>query len=158
MAFESRIKLLATWFGFGRAPKAPGTFGTIGAIPVVFAFGFFGELGYMAATVLFSAFSIWVAQMYEEFIAEEHDSKEFVMDEVAGFLVAMTWVPFTISTVVMGFALFRFFDVVKPWPISWCDKKIPGGVGTVADDLVAGIFANIVLQLILTKFGVAIWN
>jgi phosphatidylglycerophosphatase A len=158
MSFESRIKLLATWFGLGRAPKAPGTFGTVGAIPVVFAFGFFGEMGYMAATVAFSALSIWVAQMYEDFIVEEHDCPEFVMDEVAGFLVAMTWVPFTFSTVLIGFALFRLFDAVKPWPISWCDRKIPGGVGTVADDLVAGIVTNVILQVILAKYGVPAWH
>ncbi len=149
MSFESTLKILATWFGLGRAPKAPGTVGTLGAIPLVYAFGLLGEMPYMMATFAFTVAAIGVAQLYEATIADEHDAPEFVMDEVAGFLVAMTWVPFTWTYVLAGFALFRVFDALKPWPISWVDRKVPGGVGAVADDLVAGIVTNIVLQAFL---------
>lgn len=158
MSFEKRLTILATWFGLGWSPKAPGTVGTLGAIPLVFLFMKFGETGYMIASLAFTVLSIWIAQMYEEFVAKEHDNQEIVIDEVAGFLVAMTWVPFTWSTVLIAFVIFRFFDAVKPWPISWMDRKIPGGVGTVADDLVAGIITNILLQVILVKFGVPGWH
>ena len=145
------IKILATWFGLGRAPKAPGTVGTLGAIPLAYVFSRFGEYQYMFATVAFTVLSIMVAHVYELTIAEEHDSPEFVMDEVAGFLVAMVWIPFTWPYVLAAFVLFRFFDAVKPWPISVVDAKVPGGVGAVADDLVAGIVTNMILQFVLAQ-------
>jgi phosphatidylglycerophosphatase A len=147
------IKIFATWFGLGRAPKAPGTFGTVGAIPLVYLFSRFGEFQYMFATLAFTVAAIMVAHIYELTIADEHDSPEFVMDEVAGFLVTMTWVPFTWQYVLAGFILFRVLDALKPWPISVVDAKVPGGIGAVADDLVAGILANIALQMVLAYGG-----
>lgn len=150
------IKLLGTWFGCGRAPKAPGTFGTLGAIPLVWAFQTAGEERYLLFTLAFTLFTILVAQLYEDLVATEHDSPEFVIDEVAGFLVTMAMVPFTWVSVLTGFLLFRLLDVVKPFPISYVDKKVPGGIGAVADDLLAGILANLVLQILLQN-GWAEW-
>ena len=142
------LKTLGTWFGLGLAPFAPGTFGTLGAIPLVYLFQRWGEIPYMFAVLLFSVFSIFLAQLYEEIVATDHDPSEFVLDEVAGFLVTMTWVPFTWAYLLAGFVLFRLFDIVKPFPISWVDKRVPGGFGAVADDLLAGILASIGMQLI----------
>jgi phosphatidylglycerophosphatase A len=139
---------LAIWFGCGLSPKAPGTVGTLGAIPLFLLLVRLESLHYMAAVLAFSVASILVAHFYE-LGGEEHDRPEFVMDEVAGFLVTMTWVPATVPGVIAGFAIFRLLDIVKPFPISWVDQKIPGGVGTVADDLVAGILGNVILQLLL---------
>lgn len=141
------LKLVSTWFGCGRSPYVPGTVGTLGAIPLVWAFARMGEMRYMLATVTFTIVSIFIAQMYEDLIATEHDASEFVLDEVAGFLVTMTWVPFTWPFVLAGFAIFRVLDILKPFPISFIDKKVPGGVGAMADDLLAGIIANIILQV-----------
>ena len=142
------IKILATWFGCGLAPKVPGTFGTLGALPLVWAFSFFDPMHYMLATVTFAVIAIFVAHLYEV-MTGQHDSGEVVIDEVAGFLVTMTWTPFAWKYVIVGFALFRFFDVLKPFPISYFDRNIKGGVGIVADDLVAGILSNIILQALL---------
>lgn len=140
-------RILGVWFGCGLSPKAPGTVGTLGAIPLFWAFVQLGDMEYMAAVLAFTVLTIVVAHFFE--MESEHDSPTFVMDEVAGFLVTMTWVPFSPLGIVAGFVAFRFFDILKPFPISWVDRRIPGAVGTVADDLVAGIFANIVLQLAL---------
>lgn len=140
------ISLLATWFGCGRSPWAPGTVGTLGAIPVVWLFQRWGDMPYMYATFAFTVFAIMVAHLYEMEIAKEHDLPEVVIDEVAGFLVTMVWLPMTWQWVALGFVVFRIFDALKPWPISWLDKHIQGGVGVVADDLAAGIVSSILLQ------------
>lgn len=146
----SLVRTFGTWFGCGCAPKAPGTFGTVGALPLVWLASLMGDFPYMGFTLVFSAASILIAQKFEDdFGGGRHDLPEFVMDEVAGFLVTMAMVPFTWSFVLMGFVLFRLLDALKPYPISWFDRKVPGGVGVVADDLVAGIAANILLQVAL---------
>lgn len=148
--FKTFICVSATWFGCGRAPRAPGTFGTLGAIPLAFALSkFFSDIGYMAITLLLVVFSIFVATAYEE-MTGRHDSPEFVLDEVVGFLVTMAMVPMHPAAILVGFSLFRLFDILKPFPISYIDRKMPGGVGAVADDLLAGIFSNIVLQVLLS--------
>lgn len=144
------IALLATWFGCGKAPKAPGTFGSLGAIPLIFALSYLPPLPYMLFSVVFAIGAIFVAQLYEAETGR-HDDKEIVIDEVAGMLVTMAWVPFNVTYVLLGFVIFRAFDVLKPFPISYIDKKVEGGVGTVGDDLIAGILSNIILQLILQQ-------
>jgi phosphatidylglycerophosphatase A len=149
-AMTEVVQILATWFGCGKAPKAPGTFGTLGAIPLAFALSFVGPLPYMLVTLIFSVGAIFVAQLYEG-ISGRHDDKEVVIDEVAGFLVTMAWVPFTWKYAVAGFLLFRLFDVWKPFPISYVDQKVKGGVGCVGDDLIAGILSNIILQVLLDQ-------
>lgn len=143
------LKIIGTWFGCGLSPVMPGTVGTLGAIPLVWLFARWGEFSYMLATFALVVVAMIVAQLYENVIADEHDPSEFVLDEVAGFLITMTWVPLTWQFVVLGFVLFRVLDIVKPFPISWIDRRIPGGVGAVADDLAAGIVANILLQIVL---------
>lgn len=152
------LKALSTWFGLGLIPFAPGTWGTIGAIPLVWFFQRMGEMQYMYATALFVVTSVFVAQMYEDQLASEHDPSEFVLDEVAGFLVTMTWVPFTWPYLLVGFILFRLLDILKPWPISWVDAKVPGGFGAVADDLVAGILASVAMQFILHYRWIETWT
>jgi phosphatidylglycerophosphatase A len=152
------LKALGTWFGLGLVPFAPGTFGTLGAIPLVWFFQRFGEMQYMFAVLLFTVFSIFVAQLYEDEVAEGHDPGEFVLDEVVGFLVTMTWMPFTWAYLLAGFVLFRLFDILKPFPISWVDRRVPGGFGAVADDLLAGILASIAMQLILHFRLIEAWN
>jgi phosphatidylglycerophosphatase A len=143
-------EMLATFFYLGRAPLMPGTFGTLGAIPLVFIFNLFGTYGYMAATFVLCIFAIWVAEQYEQMV-QDHDTKEVVIDEVAGFLVTMFWLPHTWQSFLAGFVLFRFLDIAKPFPINIIDRRAKGGFGTVADDLVAGVIANLVLQFVYTQ-------
>jgi phosphatidylglycerophosphatase A len=146
----SFVEIFATWFGCGKAPKAPGTFGTLGAIPLVWAFTLAGPINYLLLSMIFTVVAIFVAHL-QELQSGRHDDKSVVIDEVAGLLVTMAWVPFSWTYVILGFALFRLFDIWKPFPISYIDKKIGGGVGCVGDDLVAGILGNIILQVILKQ-------
>jgi phosphatidylglycerophosphatase A len=146
--FAKLIDGLAIWFGCGLSPKAPGTVGTLGAIPLFYLLAGVGPMAYTAATGVFTVFTVFVAHFYESG-SKDHDPQEFVMDEVAGFLVTMALVPFTWKAVLAGFVLFRLFDIWKPFPISWIDRNIKGGVGTVADDIAAGVAANVVLQALM---------
>ncbi|MGE4131952.1 MAG: phosphatidylglycerophosphatase A [Bdellovibrionales bacterium] len=145
------IVVLSTWFGCGRFPKGPGTAGTLGAIPLVWAFAQIGPMPYLVATFLTTVIAMVVAQLYEDMIIQSHDAPEFVLDEVAGFLITMAWIPLTPIYLIAGFVLFRVLDIWKPFPISYLDRKVPGGIGTVADDLVAGIVANVILQFVFTR-------
>jgi len=142
--------LLATFFYLGKAPKAPGTVGTFGALPVVLLFAMLGSLGYMLAAFLFTLFAIFVSHVYETHF-DGHDHKEIVIDEVAGFVIAMTWLPLSWQSFLMAFLLFRLFDIWKPFPISWLDQKVQGGLGVVVDDVAAGLVANVILQAIFTQ-------
>lgn len=138
---------IATFFGIGRIPKAPGTWGTLFALPLVFVLMKLGVLIYMAATLAIILLGIVAAEHYEK-QSNKHDSKEIVIDEVIGILVTMTLLPMTWQAFGAGFILFRFLDILKPFPISHFDRKVPGGFGVVADDVVAGMIANMVLHLL----------
>ena len=140
---------LATWFGAGLLPKAPGTWGTLASIP--FAWAMHSFLGWQfLAVACFSIFCIgtWVANGYIEFHGRE-DPGPVVIDEVAGMWLTLTpaayFFPFTpdFFTYVVAFILFRIADIYKPWPISWADKRIKGGFGIMIDDIIAGIFASL---------------
>lgn len=141
------VETFATFFRLGRVPYMKGTFGTLGAIPLVFVFNFLGLYGYMGLTFLFCLFALFVCDAYE-LQAQSHDSPEVVIDEVAGFLIAMTWLPYTWQAFVYAFLLFRVLDIFKPWPISALDKGVKGGFGVLVDDLVAGVLVNLIMQFI----------
>ena len=143
-------KMIATFFGSGLSPKAPGTVGTLAALPLVWVISFAGPLFYMAFTVFLFPVGLWAAEMYERQLGT-HDSKEIVIDEVLGILITMTWLPMTWQAIALGFVLFRVLDILKPFPIGLIDKKVQGGLGVIADDVVAGIIANIALQVIYSQ-------
>lgn len=141
---------LATFFGVGKLPKGPGTWGTLATVPVAFLLAKGGPLIYMTVTLLLVPIAIVAAELY----MKEHnvkDAPEIVIDEVIGFLITMTWMPLTWQAFVAGFVLFRFLDILKPPPIKYFDKRVPGGLGVVMDDLVAGVMANIFLQFIYAQ-------
>ncbi len=140
----------ATLFGVGKISKAPGTWGTLVTVPVVFLLSYLGPLYYMGAIFFMLPFSIIAAEAYEK-QSSGHDSKEIVIDEMIGFMIAMTWMPQTWQAYLAGFCLFRFLDILKPPPIRYFDRRVPGGLGVVLDDVVAGIVANIFLQLIYSQ-------
>ena len=143
------LKNIAIFFGAGLSPKAPGTVGTLAALPLVFFLAKTGPLIYMVAILLLLPLGIVSAEIYEQ-DKGGHDHKEIVIDEVLGILIAMTWVPITWQSLLIGFVLFRVLDIFKPFPIGYIDKKIQGGLGVMADDVAAGIIANICMQLIYT--------
>ncbi len=147
---NSFLLRLATLFGIGKLSKAPGTLATLATIPIWYVLAQAGPLIYMAVVFMLFPLGVWASQVYEN-QSDTHDSKEIVIDEVVGFLITMTWMPFTWQSVLFGFLLFRFFDIVKPPPIRQLDKKIPGGFGVMVDDVAAGIISSILMQLIYNQ-------
>jgi phosphatidylglycerophosphatase A len=141
------LELSATFFYLGRSPVMKGTVGTLGAIPLVFVFNLWGVYVYGLLTFLFIVAAWMIAEAYEV-QTQNHDSPEVVIDEVAGFLVAMIWMPQTWQAFLGAFLLFRFLDILKPPPIGWLDQTIRGGYGAVIDDVVAGIITNFTLQIV----------
>lgn len=144
---DQAIARLATWGGVGKIKTAPGTFGTLAALPFVWILSQTGPLIYMTFTLFFAVFAIFIAEFYER-ASGTHDSKEVVIDEVVGILISMAWLPQTWQAYLAGFLLFRLLDVVKPPPIRHFDEKVRGGFGVVADDLIAGLITNVVLQIV----------
>ncbi len=144
------IECLATFFYVGKIPKAPGTFGTLAAIPLWYVMTKLNPIFYMALTFAIVILGIFISEAYERAL-QIHDSKTIVIDEVAGFLITMVWLPVTWQSVVFGFLAFRFFDIVKPGPIKILDKKIQGGVGVMLDDVAAGIIASLILQIVYSQ-------
>ena len=143
------VHFLAFGFGSGLAPKAPGTFGTLAAVPVYLLMTLLPTASYLGITVLVIAVGIWICDRSSRLLAV-HDHPGIVWDEIAGYLITMMLAPAGWQWVVGGFVLFRFFDIVKPPPIGWLDRQVSGGLGIMLDDVVAGIFAFLVLQLLAT--------
>lgn len=141
---------LATFFGVGKFPKAPGTMGTLATIPLWFLLSQTGPIPYMLVTFLLIPVGVMAAQAYEDSV-QKHDSKEIVIDEVVGFLITMTWVPLTWQSLVFGFCIFRFLDIVKPPPIRQLDQKVGGGFGVMVDDIAAGVIGSVLMQLIYNQ-------
>ncbi|MGD1880092.1 MAG: phosphatidylglycerophosphatase A [Kiloniellaceae bacterium] len=138
--------LLATWFGAGLLPWAPGTWGSLAALPFGWAlFRFTGPLGLAVATVAVFVIGLWAAQGYER-VAAVKDPGAIVIDEVAGqwlTIIAAGLVPngLTVPGLLLAFLSFRIFDVAKPWPVSWADRHLKGAFGVMVDDIIAGIYA-----------------
>lgn len=141
---------LATLFGVGRSPKAPGTIGTLATIPLVFLLNWAGVYFYMAAVILLLPVGIAACEIYQNEMGN-HDPKEIVIDEVFGFLITMVWLPMTWQAILIGFAVFRVLDITKPLFIGYLDKKVQGGLGVMMDDLAAGIIASLIMQTIYTQ-------
>jgi len=141
------VHFLALGFGSGLAPKAPGTFGTLAAIPVYLLMASFTVKYYAAVVAIMSIFGIYLCGKTADDVGV-HDHPAIVWDEFVGFFITMFMVPLSWQTVVVGFILFRFFDIVKPWPISFIDKKCQGGAGIMLDDILAGFMALACMHVI----------
>ena len=126
----------------------PGTMGTIAAIPVYLVFIQANIWFYSLLTCLTFIVGIWICGVTAKQLGE-HDFGGIVWDEIAGFLITMWLVPFSWKAVLFGFILFRIFDILKPWPIKWIDQKVEGGFGIMLDDVLAGIFAAVILWFIV---------
>lgn len=141
------IHFLAVGFGTGLAPKAPGTFGTLAALPFILIFSQLSTLHYAAITAIVCLFGIYICGKTARDIGV-HDHGAIVWDEIAGYMITMLLMPINWQTLAVGFVLFRFFDIVKPWPIKALDQHVHGGAGIMLDDIVAGFAAFACLQLI----------
>lgn len=142
------VLFLAFGFGSGLAKKAPGTFGTLAAVPVYYLLTQTGLLAYSFATVISTVIGCWICGQAAEKLGE-HDFGGIVWDEVAGYLITLWFIPISWVNVLLGFILFRFFDILKPWPIKVADRRVQGGLGIMLDDVLAGLIANVALQLIV---------
>jgi len=132
-------------FGTGTLPIAPGTFGTLIAIPLYLLLRPLPWPAYVAIVLLLTLASMWLCDKLSKEI-HVHDHQGMNLDEIIGFLITMIYAPTHWVWIVIGFGLFRLFDIWKPWPIGFLDAKIHGGFGMVLDDVVAGIYSLIVLQ------------
>lgn len=146
--WRNPVHFLAFGFGSGAMPFAPGTFGTLVAIPVFLLMAPLGLWAYLAITLLLAIIGVWLCHVTARDLGV-HDHSGIVWDEIVGYLVTMIAVPQTWQMIVLGFVLFRIFDIFKPWPIGWIDKRVQGGLGIMLDDVLAGIFAALVLQMLL---------
>ena len=144
------ILAVATWGGAGYLPWMPGTWGTLAALPLWWLLRPLGFWGYGLALVVLVAVSIWVTGWAQDYLGPDHPS--IVLDEVVGLLAALAWVPLTWPWVLSGFALFRLFDIWKPFPVKYCEE-LPGGWGVTLDDLAAGLLARGVLEVIIVFGG-----
>ena len=141
-------QFLALGFGSGLAAKAPGTFGTLAAVPLVVLLLLLGNNYLLLFAVAGSLLGIYVCGKTAHDIGE-HDHRAIVWDEVVGYAITMLWAPLHWQTILLGFVLFRLFDIVKPWPISLLDRHVHGGLGIMLDDIAAGVAACLTLQLLL---------
>ena len=146
------LHLIAFGFGSGFMPKAPGTAGTLVGIPAFLLLSPLPLHLYLAVVGVLFLIGIPLCARVSRDLGV-HDHGGIVWDEIVGFLVTMTAAPVGLVAVVLGFALFRLFDILKPWPIRALDRRVGGGFGIMLDDLVAGLFAAVLLQLGLRLVG-----
>ena len=140
--------LVATWFGTGCLPKAPGTWGSLAALPFAwFIASAGGPFALLAAACLALGAGIWAAGLLER-ATEAKDPGKIVIDEVAGQWLTLVPVAADPLLYLIGFVLFRIADIAKPWPVSWCDRNLSGGLGVMLDDIAAGAYAGLALYLI----------
>ena len=143
--FAHPANFLALGFGAGLAPVAPGTFGSLVALPMFLLMPKVNFFFYLGIVVVLFAIGVWCCNQSAELLGV-HDHPAIVWDEIVGMLIALFMVPPTILYVLYAFLLFRFFDILKPWPIGWVDRRVDRGIGIMMDDVLAGVMALLVLQ------------
>lgn len=137
------IHFLALGFGSGLIRPAPGTWGTLAAVPVYLLLAFFvgaSSYFYLAITAAFFLLGIYLCGRTAHDVGV-HDHGAIVWDEIVGYLITLAYFPPTAFNIIVGFILFRIFDILKPWPIKLLDKHVHGGFGIMIDDVLAGVFA-----------------
>ncbi len=147
------VTVLATWFWTGLLPKAPGTWGSLAALPFAWIIlDRFGAPALLAGAAALFAVGCWAAGVYAR-AAGRGDPGAVVVDEVVGQWLALCAAAPVWWQFALGFALFRLFDIAKPWPIGWCDARLPGGFGIMVDDVLAGLYALVAMLLIGMAVG-----
>lgn len=140
--------------GSGLAPRAPGTVGTLAAFPLHLLLAALPAALHLAGIALLLVLGTWACAVVGRRLGA-HDPGGVVIDEIVAFLVVLWAVPATGVAWIAGFALFRFFDIVKPWPIGWLDRRVPGAAGVMLDDLAAAAATLLALQVAAIVAGVA---
>jgi phosphatidylglycerophosphatase A len=146
--FRDPVMLIAFGFGSGLSPKAPGTCGTLVAIPLFLLLQPLGTNAYLSIVALAGTAGVWICSKAARKL-NVHDHPGIVWDEIVGFWISMAGIPVSVETVLAGFLLFRFFDILKPWPIGSIDRCVEGGLGVMLDDVAAGVFSWLGLQALI---------
>ncbi|MFZ5834396.1 MAG: phosphatidylglycerophosphatase A [Pseudomonadota bacterium] len=147
MKWRDPVCLIATWFGAGLLPGAPGSWGSLAALPFAWMLVWLGGPWalLLAVTGLF-CIGVWAAERYT-LAAGMKDCQNVVVDEVAGQWLALLFIPLDVMAYFAAFMLFRAFDILKPWPVSLADRKLSGGAGIMLDDIAAGGYALLLMHL-----------
>ena len=140
--------LLSLGFGSGLAPIAPGTAGTLVAIPIYLLMAGLHPWLYLAVTLILFLLGVYLCDYTSRYLGVR-DHSGIVWDEVVGYLLTMWLVPLSLGSVVLGFAAFRLFDVWKPWPICLLDSRLKGGLGIMLDDVAAAVYAGLTVHIVL---------
>ncbi len=147
LSWRNPLHWLATGFGSGLSPWAPGTMGTLMAIPCYLLIAGLPLISYLIVLLIAAVSGIFICDSATRSIGVE-DHGGIVWDEIVGYAITMCLAPAGWIWILAGFLLFRLFDILKPWPISWFDRRVHGGLGIMLDDVVAGVFAWVCLQLL----------
>lgn len=147
VVFGSPSGFLAFGFGSGLSPFAPGTMGTLAAIPFIFALRALGNPGFWIVLVLLFLLGVKLCESASRKLGV-HDHGGIVWDEMVGYWLSAAFVPLQWNWLLAAFLLFRFFDILKPWPIRQLDKKVSGGFGIMIDDVVAALFTVLILAVL----------
>lgn len=144
-------EIISTWFYVGRVSHAPGTVGSFITLPLIYLLNFYlGINSVLVFILIFTIVGIIASDKYAECIGKK-DPGMIIVDEVVGQSIALIFAGLSLPLYLCGFVFFRFFDILKPWPISWADKKVSGGLGIMLDDVFAGLI-SMVLVLLLKNF------
>ncbi|MDQ2068542.1 phosphatidylglycerophosphatase A family protein [Natronospira bacteriovora] len=144
--FGDPVHFLAFGFGLGLSRRAPGTVGTLAALPFILLSAAWPLWAQLLLVLLVTVGGIAICGISARRL-QSHDHPGIVWDEIAGWMITMLVVPVTLTTLIAGFLLFRLFDILKPWPISWLDRHLHGGAGIMMDDVLAGVMAAVLLYL-----------
>jgi len=157
--FAHPANFLALGFGAGLSRYAPGTVGSLIALPFFLLMLWANPIFYLSIVVLLFIIGVWCCGQSANLLGV-HDHPAIVWDEIVGMLITLFLIPATPVYLLIGFLLFRFFDIVKPWPIGWVDRRVDGGMGIMLDDVIAGLMSLAVLQILyrwlLPAVGVSI--
>ncbi len=145
---QKSIIFVATGCLIGKIPFAPGTFGTIPGLVLCYFISGNSLLNTTVLIIILALFGIYISGQAEKIIKQK-DPGCIVIDEIVGMAVTMIGIPFSVSTAIFGFIVFRLLDILKPFPIRYFDQKIKGGTGIVIDDVIAGCIGNIILHITL---------
>ena len=147
------IDFILTGFYSGKIKFMPGTFGTLSAVPIfIYLFNNTLLINILILIILFLSSLMLLNYSYKNNLFDNIDDKSIVIDEIIGYLSFMIFFDINITNIIIGFLLFRFFDILKPFPISYVDKKIKNSFGVIFDDLLAGFFSGILLFYINYAF------
>lgn len=148
---DDMVLFLAQGVGTGRVPRAPGTAGTLPGVALYLVFAGVPLIAYLGIVAALFVVGVALCERAAQ-ILDEPDPPSVVWDEIVGVMIAMIGIAPSLATLIAGFLAFRLFDIWKPWPIGWVDRRVPGGLGIMLDDVIAGLMA-----LVLMHLGLALW-